>query len=112
MSNTDTKQNQNFTEEQAKILLGKRILVGITHCSKEGATVSQETIHGTIERANPKEGLVVKLNGLNEMRTVPLDVSRIKMARPGQYKLRGTEEVVEDPNYTMMLTLYPEGYKD
>ena len=57
----------------------------------------------------PKKDL--SSNSMTQTHYAPssLDVSRLQMARPGQYRLRGTEEVVEDPDYTMMLKLYPEG---
>src|SRR6185312_1203545 len=106
MASASPKQKPGFTEEQAKVLLGKRILIGITHCNHTGVSVSQEQLYGTIERANPQEGLVIKINDTGALRTVPLDVSTLRMARPGQYRLHGSDKIIEDPNYTMMVKLY------
>jgi hypothetical protein len=112
MNNAGSKANLAFTEEEASSFVGKRVLVGMTHCNLESVTVSQEQFHGTIDRINLKEGIVIKLNNSNDERTLPPDISKLLAARSGQYRLRATGEVVEDPDYTVMWTVYPKGYKD
>lgn len=105
------KPKTDFTEEEAKTFIGKHALVGITHRSLEDKVVSLEQFHGTIVRLSPREGLVIKLNNSNEERIIPPDISRLEMARPGHYTLKKTGEVVIDPDYTVMWTQYPKGYK-
>ncbi len=51
-------EEAQFTEEQAKVFIGKHLLVGITHCDSNGAAVSQEQFHGIIDRINLKEGML------------------------------------------------------
>ena len=101
----------DYTEEELQALVGKRILVGITHCNLKGATVSLEQFHGIISRITLRDGIVIKLHGTNELRTLPPDLSPVEIAPPGQYRLTNTGEVVEDPDYMAMWTVYPKGYK-
>ena len=101
MSNAASKPMMDVTEEHASVLIGKYILVGIAHCDSSGDVKSREQIHGTVARANLKEGIVVKLKGSDKERAVPLKLSELKIARPGEYRLAESGEVVEDPDYTL-----------
>ncbi|MDX2028233.1 MAG: hypothetical protein SFW62_06325 [Alphaproteobacteria bacterium] len=105
MSNASPKPKMDVTEEQARTLIGKYMLVGIAHCDSSGAVVSREQIHGIVDRANLKEGVVIKLKGSNEERAVPLKLADLQIARLGEYRLNETGEVVEDPDYTLKVTI-------
>jgi hypothetical protein len=111
MSNAKAKPMMDVTEEQAAVLIGKHILVGVAHCDSEGATVSREQFHGIVNRANLTEGVVINLYGSNKERAVPLELSCLQIARLGEYQLTGTHEVVKDPDYTLRITLHPDEYK-
>lgn len=111
MTNDGWKPEIDLSKDQVRIFIGKRLLAGITHYNFEGEAVHQEQFHGIIDRINVKEGMVVKLNNSAQERTLPPDVSRLKLAPPGEYRLQSTGEVVEDPDYTVMWLLYPPGYK-
>jgi hypothetical protein len=104
--NVKTEPMMDVTEDQAKVLVGKHILVGIARCTSDGAVQSREQIHGIVDRANLKEGVVIRLNGSDVERAVPLKLADLKIARPGKYTLTGTNEVVEDPNYTLKVKQY------
>jgi hypothetical protein len=97
------KQKLNCTPEEAKTFLGKHILVGMAHCDPDGKVISREQFHGTIDRLNNEEGIVIRLKGSNVERTIPPDVYSLQMARPGDYTLDNTGEVVEDPDFTVRL---------
>ena len=99
----------SFTEEQVLALLGKRILVGLTLRGLDGEVESLEQFHGVVERINLREGLVLCLPS-GEERSIPPDLSRLEEASPGNYRLKGTGEVVVDPDFTAMWTRYPKGY--
>jgi hypothetical protein len=106
------KPSLEFTPEEAACLVGKRLLVGITHRSLKDVVVSHEQFHGVIDRINLKDGLVVRLEGSGEERAIPPDLGRLQAASPGEYRLKSTGEVVKDPDYTVMWTLYPKGYEE
>jgi hypothetical protein len=75
--------------------LGKRLLVGITYEDEEGETVRQEQFHGLIVEAG-EEGIVIERSDTGERRSLPPE---LMPARPGEYRLRSTGEVVVDPDY-------------
>jgi hypothetical protein len=111
MTSTNSNPSLDFTPEQVASVIGKHLLVGLTHRSLDDEVVSIEQFHGVIDRVNLQEGLVLKLCGTGEERSLPPDLSRIEKADPGQYRLKTTGEVVADPDFTLMWTIYPKGYK-
>jgi hypothetical protein len=111
MTSTNSKPSLDFTPEQVASVIGKHLLVGLTHRSLDDQVVSIEQFHGIIDRVNLREGLVLKLYSSGEERSLPPDLSRLEKADPGQYRLKTTGEVVADPDFTLMWTIYPKGYK-
>ena len=101
--------NLDFTEEQVRELIGKRILVGVTHRNMNDEVASLEQFHGTVDRISRDEGLVLKLPTGGE-RIIPPDLSRLEPASAGKYRLKATGETVVDPDFTAMWTVYPKGY--
>ncbi|MGE3622955.1 MAG: hypothetical protein AB7H77_03645 [Bdellovibrionales bacterium] len=95
------KPLMDVTEEQAKVLIGKRILVGVAYCNADGSVLKKEQFHGTALRANPAEGLVICLAGTNEEKAFEMMLDKLEIARPGKYTLRNTGEIVTDPDYTL-----------
>ena len=111
MKQAAAKPMMDVTEEQAAVLIGKRLLVGVAHTNTEGTITSREQFHGIVIRANVTEGVVILLNGSSAERAVPLELSCLQIAHVGQYQLTGTNEIVEDPDYTLKVTLRADGYK-
>jgi len=97
-----------FDSEEAEFIIGKHLLVGITHRNHADEVTGVEQFHGEIIRANEKEGIVVRLNGSTEERWVPPDLSRLEEAAPGNYRLKATGEVVVDPDLLATWTVYPK----
>lgn len=81
-------------------LVGKRLLVGITRKDKRGNVLGQDQLHGVIEIADPARGITLELQGADAGRkyTLPPDLRAFRHARPGEYRLRSTGEVVVDPD--------------
>ena len=111
MTSTNSKPNLDFTPAQVASVIGKHLLVGLTHRGLDDQVVSIEQFHGIIDRVNLQEGLVLKLYGTGEERSLPPDLSRLARADPGQYRLKITGEIVADPDFTLMWTIYPKGYE-
>jgi nitrogen fixation protein len=111
MTEPDGKPSLNFTEEEVAALVGKHLLVGLTHRDLEDKIVSVEQFHGTVSRVNLREGLVLTLWGTSDERRLPPDLSRLEAAEPGEYRLRSTGEVVNNPDFTVLWTVYPKGYQ-
>lgn len=96
----------SFDEEEAKAFIGKHLLVGITHRNLNEEITGIEQFHGEIVRASRNEGIILRLSSGKE-RWVPPDLSRLEPASPGNYKLKGTGEVVVDPDLLSTWTVYP-----
>lgn len=96
-----------FEDEEAKGIIGKRLLVGVTRRNHQDEVVGSEQFHGEIVRATREEGIIIRVSGSAEERWVPPDLSRLEPAPPGHYKLKGSGEVVVDPDYLSTWTVYP-----
>src|SRR5262245_57494943 len=92
-----------FSSEAAVDLIGRRIIVGITHRDHAIGTVSMEQFHGTIVRATAEEGIVIKTTTGDE-RVLPPDLRSMFGAKPGTYRLRSTGEVIADAELTSSWT--------
>ncbi len=92
-------------------LIGKRILVGITDLAPDGAVIGQRQFFGHAIRADRRVGIALRLAGARagEEMVLPPDTRAFRPAAPGEYHLRQTGEVVEDPDY---LTTWPIRQRD
>lgn len=105
--NTSAHWELHFDEAEAKAVIGKHLLVGVTHKNHNDEVTGLEQFHGVIIRASREEGIILRLSGSGEERWVPPDLSRLESAAPGQYKLKGSGEVVTDPDLLSMWIVYP-----
>ena len=96
-----------WDEAFAEKLLGAVVLVGITREGPDGVT--QEQFFGTVERADA-DGIDIRLGGsrAGESFFLPPDPGAFQPAPPGTYRLSGTGEVINDPDYTTTWTISPE----
>ena len=88
-----------FDEKAAQGLVGKYVLVGVTYTDDRDEPVGQKQYHGRIVRANAREGVVIVQQSGDEMRLPPF-LKAFQPARPGEYRIRSTGEVVMNPDYT------------
>lgn len=96
-----------FDEEEAKAILGKHLLVGVTHRNHNDEVTGLEQFHGEIIRASREEGIILRLGGTDIERWVPPDLSRLEPATPGNYRLKDSGEGVVDPDLLSTWTVYP-----
>lgn len=96
-----------FDEEEAKALIGKHLLVGVTYRDRNEEVTGVEQFHGEIVRASREEGIILRSGGSGEERMVPPDLSSLEPAPPGRYRLKGSGEVVVDPDFLSTWTVYP-----
>ncbi len=78
-------------------LVGKIILVGITYYTHENDFIEQKQLYGRVIEANKSLIRIEQNNG--ESFTIPSDLRSTQRARPGEYRLRSTGEVVVDPDF-------------
>ena len=72
--------NLEFNNQQMRDLIGKRVLVGITHRNMNDEVVALEQFQGAIDRFSLDEGLVLKLTNGAE-RIIPPDLSRLHIPK-------------------------------
>ena len=96
----------DFDEEFASTLTAKYILIGITYLNHDGSLNELVQMHGVVEAATP-EGIKISLRGSREGETwtMPPVLDAITPANPGVYTLRGSSEVVEDPDFLSTWTV-------
>lgn len=80
-----------------KDLIGKILLVGITYADKDGNVKERKQFWGTVTAADKKKILIEQKNG--EIFSLPPDLSAIKPAPEGEYRLHSTGEVVVNPDF-------------
>lgn len=78
-------------------LIGKLLLVGITYYTNNNEFIEQKQFFGTVTEANESIIRIKQQDGTEF--TLPPDLSSTKRARPGEYKLRSTGEIVTDPDF-------------
>ncbi|WP_026606853.1 hypothetical protein [Methylocapsa acidiphila] len=92
----------------ARKLVGKYVIAGFIYLEPDGATVRERVqVHGVIVEAAAPSGFVLSLRGkrAGETMTLPPDTRAFVKAGPGKYRLKGTNELVRDPDYTSLWTI-------
>lgn len=107
MNNESEKPLNSFDHVLANALIGKYVLIGINYQNNSGEINSQQQVHGIIESADEKLGLVVNLKGKRDTEKfyLPPDTRSFFIAKPGEYRLRSTGEIINDPDYTSEWTI-------
>ncbi len=92
----------------AAALIGKYVIAGFVYLASDGATVRERVqVHGVITDVAAATGFVLSLRGkrVGETMTLPPDTRAFVKASPGRYRLKGTDELVYDPDYTSLWTI-------
>lgn len=85
-------------------LLGKTILIGLTYYTKDNEFIEQKQYWGTVIEANEEHFYIKQKNG--EIFSLPPDLRSTERAAKGEYRLRSTGEVVVDPDFTSVWSVY------
>ena len=96
--------SHNPSLREAKLYLGKYVLVGITYLDIDGNLVEKREFHGDIVRINEREGLVIKLRNSDQEYKLPPALHTLEPASKGEYCLHSTGEIVVDPDFTTVWT--------
>jgi hypothetical protein len=93
---------QPWNQEIAESAVGKTVLVGITYLAADGQTVKRQVqYHGVVAVVDGKVGVTIECDGVHsgEKLSLPPDMKVFTPAKPGEYRLRSTGEVVVDPDF-------------
>src|SRR5262249_30998315 len=93
---------------KAAELLGSLVLVGITRQKPDGEVIEQLQTYGIVAAVDETKGISIEAHGeqwRGQTFVLPPSPRIFERARPGEYKLRSTGEVVVDPDYTTSWTI-------
>jgi hypothetical protein len=88
-------------------VVGKYILVGLTYVDGDDQVIRQEQKHGLVVEANDSN-VTVRPGGSLEEFSLPPDLEAFELAGEGEYTLRGTGEVITDPDLVATWTIRSE----
>jgi hypothetical protein len=92
----------------AENLIGKYVIAGIVYVASDGVTVEKRVqVHGIIVEASHENGFTLELKGerAGEKMTLPADTRAFFKADPGRYRLKDSNERVQNPDYTSLWTI-------
>ncbi len=89
----------DLDEAKAADFIGKTILIGVTYEDHNGNVTERHQWFGTITSYSNEEGINVRLTDSDEFCCLPPSADAIHKADPGEYRLRSTGKVVENPDY-------------
>ena len=84
--------------------LGKCLLIGITFLDGSDKVIEQFQTYGPIVAVNDHGIVIEKTDGSGTFK-IPPDTSSLKPARRGQYRLRATGEILDDPDFISTWTV-------
>lgn len=91
-----------WDESVARELVDCLVIVGLTYRYPDGSQSEQQQFFGRVVETDRVRGVRLRLAGKNDGRRywLPPDTNAFKKAPAGQYRLRSTGEIVDDPDYT------------
>ncbi|OCB15756.1 hypothetical protein A5717_06550 [Mycolicibacterium porcinum] len=99
------EEQDNAFSVDGLVLIGARVLVGITY--RDGKRSSSIQRYGTVTRCDDEVIEIESPDG--ETFTLPPAPESFSPAAPGEYRLRSTGEVITDPNFLAMWTVDAHG---
>jgi hypothetical protein len=99
LSGCQQQMNPQLDEAKAKEYVGKTVLIGITDLDRDGKPTNQRQFFGTITEISVKNGIMVTSKNNSTHLTLPPDLSTLRPAKPGVYRLKTTGEVITNPDF-------------
>lgn len=96
-----------MNEERMRAAVGKRVIVGQTHLSSDGDVSALKQFAGIVAGFDDTEIRLLLDSG--EVVTLPPDSRALRDARPGEYRLSETGEVVANPSFLATWTISGTG---
>jgi hypothetical protein len=101
-------ESPTWDDARAQWLIGKVALVGMTRLAADGKTVvAKEQFHGVIEAAERAAGIRISCRGQADIETMmlPPTTKPFLDAKPGDYTLKSTGEIIRNPDVTVSWTI-------
>ena len=91
--------NSQLHEAEARKYIGKTVLIGIADLDRDGKPTKQRQFFGTITEISVQNGMIITSKNDSTQLALPPELSTLRPAKPGIYRLRTTGEVVIDPDF-------------
>jgi hypothetical protein len=85
-------------------MIGKTVLVGKTYVRGD-EVVETVQFHGLVEATDERTGFALRRADTGKLEWLPPDLRAFWPAEPGEYTLRGTGEIIEDPDFISTWTV-------
>jgi hypothetical protein len=81
--------------------------VGLIYLDADGELIDKQQVFGRVLSATPRGGISLRLEGrrTGERYALPPDTRSFRKAKPGEYRLHATGEVVVNPDYTVTFSV-------
>jgi hypothetical protein len=99
-------------ESKAKDYVGKTVLLGVTYVDHEERQTGERQWYGVITEVSNAKGIVITLKNDTNYCALPPDLSALRPAKPGEYRLRSTGEVITNPDFLTTWTCKEPDPKD
>lgn len=107
MSNDFNDENP-WDASLAKALPGQMVLVGLSYFDIGAEEpLEQQQLFGRVVHADERKGILLSLEGqrVGEQFNLPPDTRSFRKAKPGEYRLRATGEVIVNPDFTVTFSI-------
>ena len=84
---------------KAKDYVRKTVLLCVSYLDHHKKQTGQMQWFGIITEVSNAEGIVIALQNDTNYCALPPDLSSLRPAKPGEYRLRATGEVITDPDF-------------
>jgi hypothetical protein len=100
-----SSERPEWDEDRALAMIGARVLIGLTYSGPKRDRPEQ--MFGIIASVDAERGFEIRLQGTRagEICWLPPHLDAFKPALPGEYRLRSSQEVVVDPDFTTAWTV-------
>ncbi|WP_176590066.1 hypothetical protein [Sphingobium sp. EM0848] len=86
-------------------LIGCTLLVGLTFVDHADDVIRRQQIFGVVETVDKGAGITLRQQTDGELFTIAPVLEAIQPGEPGIYQLSDTDEKVEDPDFTALITV-------
>src|SRR3954467_12514765 len=89
----------HLDESKAGEYVGRKVLLCVSYLDHMGLQTGQMQWFGVITEVSNAKGIVIGLQNDTNYCALPPDLSSLRPAKPGEYRLRATGEVITDPDF-------------
>jgi hypothetical protein len=97
--------DDDWDAELATDLVGSTLLVGLTFLDASGTVTGRRQIFGTVQSCDQEEGIAIRTRAGGEIEVIAPVLDAIDVGEPGVYQLTDSDEVVENPDFTALITV-------